>query len=56
MISLYTIIDNVSIEEVAESLLFMHEEILEGNFGIVELSWRPPAAHVGQDDSDDDED
>ncbi|EOY11156.1 Pre-rRNA-processing protein TSR2, putative [Theobroma cacao] len=64
--SLNTDVDDGSIEEVAEKLMIMHEECLEGNYQSVEklrTTNPPPVAHVRpsteedeDDDNDDDED
>ncbi|KAE8664134.1 putative Seed maturation protein [Hibiscus syriacus] len=65
LLSLNTLVEDGSIEEVAEKLMIMHEECLEGNYQSVEklrTTNPPPAAHVqpsndeDEDDDDDDED
>ncbi|XP_009801789.1 uncharacterized protein LOC107807895 [Nicotiana tabacum] len=59
MLSLNTEVNDGSLEEVAEKLMFMHEECLEGNFNSIKLLretnvGRKPATYVRQDASDDD--
>ncbi|KAF4349063.1 hypothetical protein CsatB_030952 [Cannabis sativa] len=59
--SLNTEVDDGSIEEVAEKLMIMHEECLDGNFKSIEAlkeanHWRVPVRHVKQDGEDDDSD
>ncbi|EEF49714.1 Pre-rRNA-processing protein TSR2, putative [Ricinus communis] len=64
MISLNTMIEDGSVEEVAEKLMIMHEECLEGNYHTIEqLRQARPTAGVhqhirqaanGDDDEDDD--
>ncbi|KAL4377277.1 hypothetical protein GQ457_02G039220 [Hibiscus cannabinus] len=67
LLSLNTLVDDGSIEEVAEKLMIMHEECLEGNYQSVEklrTTNPPPVAHVrpsnvedeDEDEDDDDED
>ncbi|KAI7751220.1 hypothetical protein M8C21_021289 [Ambrosia artemisiifolia] len=60
MLSLNTEIDDGSIEEVADNLLIMHEECLEGNFASIErlrqsipnVNHRMQVVNGGEDDSD----
>ncbi|XP_062109913.1 uncharacterized protein LOC133821785 [Humulus lupulus] len=59
--SLNTEVDDGSVEEVAEKLMIMHEECLDGNFksieGLREANHRRvPVRHVKQDGEDDDSD
>ncbi|KAE8684991.1 serine/threonine-protein kinase CTR1-like [Hibiscus syriacus] len=63
LVSLNTLVEDGSIEEVAEKLVIMHEECLEGNYQSVEklrTTNPPPVAHVkpltDEDDDDDDDD
>ncbi|KAK9941183.1 hypothetical protein M0R45_017802 [Rubus argutus] len=64
MLSLNTMIEDGSIEEVAEKIMIMHEECLDCNFKSIESlreanSRRGPTPHVRQvvnDDEDSDED
>ncbi|KAE8679301.1 putative Seed maturation protein [Hibiscus syriacus] len=62
LLSLNTLVEDGSIEEVAEKLMIMHEECLEGNYQSIEKlrTTNPlPVAHVKpftEDDEDDDED
>ncbi|XP_076925686.1 uncharacterized protein LOC143588615 [Bidens hawaiensis] len=64
MLSLNTEIDDGSIEEIADNLMIMHEECLEGNFASIgRLRQSKPASnqHIqvvngGEDDSDSDSD
>ncbi|XWS58296.1 hypothetical protein CRYUN_Cryun08bG0021700 [Craigia yunnanensis] len=66
LLSLNTLVEDGSIEEVAEKLMIMHEECLEGNYQSVEklrTTNPPPVAHVRpykdedeDEDDDDDED
>ncbi|XP_009590325.1 uncharacterized protein [Nicotiana tomentosiformis] len=60
MLSLNTEVNDGSLEEVAEKLMFMHEECLEGNFNSIKLLretnvGRIPATYVRQGASDDDD-
>ncbi|XP_016445118.1 uncharacterized protein LOC107770335 [Nicotiana tabacum] len=60
MLSLNTEVNDGSLEEVAEKMMFMHEECLEGNFNSIKLLretnvGRRPATYVRQDASDDDD-
>ncbi|XWS64651.1 hypothetical protein CRYUN_Cryun05aG0020900 [Craigia yunnanensis] len=61
LLSLNTLVEDGSIEEVAEKLMIMHEECLEGNFQSVEklrTTNPPPVAHVRpftEEDEDEDE-
>lgn len=60
MISLNTEVNDGSLEEVAEKLMYMHEECLEGNFNSIKVLretnvGRRPATYVRQDASDDDD-
>ncbi|XP_038716840.1 pre-rRNA-processing protein TSR2 homolog isoform X2 [Tripterygium wilfordii] len=66
MLSLNTMIEDGSVEEVAEKLMIMHEECLEGNYTSIEklrhaIPQRVNHQHIRQvandeDDEDDDED
>ncbi|MBA0654728.1 hypothetical protein Gotri_028237 [Gossypium trilobum] len=62
LLSLNTLVEDGSIEEVAEKLMIMHEECLEGNYQSVEklrTTNPPPVAHVrpsNDEDEDDDDD
>ncbi|XVE62869.1 hypothetical protein DITRI_Ditri06bG0154500 [Diplodiscus trichospermus] len=63
LLSLNTLVEDGSIEEVAEKLMIMHEECLEGNYQSVEklrTTNPPPVSHVrphnDEDDDDDDDD
>ncbi|KAH1084141.1 hypothetical protein J1N35_023902 [Gossypium stocksii] len=62
LLSLNTLVEDGSIEEVAEKLMIMHEECLEGNYQSVEklrTTNPPPVAHVlpsNNEDEDDDDD
>ncbi|XVF06256.1 hypothetical protein REPUB_Repub06bG0032100 [Reevesia pubescens] len=60
LLSLNTMVEDGSIEEVAEKLMIMHEECLEGNYQSVEklrTTNPPPVAHVRpHTDEDEDED
>ncbi|KAL5557498.1 hypothetical protein UlMin_039734 [Ulmus minor] len=64
LLSLNTEVDDGSIEEVAEKLIFMYEDCLDGNFQSIETlreanHQRVPVPHVEQvanEDEDDDED
>ncbi|KAL4341246.1 hypothetical protein GQ457_08G009850 [Hibiscus cannabinus] len=62
LLGLNTVVEDGSIEEVAEKLMIMHEECLEGNYQSIEklrTTNPPPVAHVKpftEDDEDDDED
>ncbi|CAN6582075.1 unnamed protein product [Malus baccata var. baccata] len=61
MISLNTMTEDGSIEEVAEKLMFMYEDCLTGNFNSVESlreanHRRVAVPHVRQDNEDDDDD
>ncbi|KAG4177317.1 hypothetical protein ERO13_A11G298500v2 [Gossypium hirsutum] len=62
LLSLNTLVEDGSIEEVAEKLMIMHEECLEGNYQSVEKLRTmnpPPVAHVrpsNDEDEDDDDD
>ncbi|GKV07354.1 hypothetical protein SLEP1_g19147 [Rubroshorea leprosula] len=64
LLSLNTMAEDGSIEEVAEKLMVMHEECLEGNYQSIEkmrATNPPPVTHVRQvnddyDDNDDDDD
>ncbi|TYK31303.1 pre-rRNA-processing protein TSR2 [Cucumis melo var. makuwa] len=61
MLSLNTQVDDGSIEEVAERLIFMHEECVDRNFSSIERLRQSPRpqvahAHVNQAASDDDDD
>ncbi|XVF57300.1 hypothetical protein PTKIN_Ptkin06aG0194200 [Pterospermum kingtungense] len=61
LLSLNTLVEDGSIEEVAEKLMIMHEECLEGNYHSVEKlrTARPPSANVrpcNDEDEDDDDD
>ncbi|XP_022940503.1 pre-rRNA-processing protein TSR2 homolog [Cucurbita moschata] len=60
MLSLNTQVDDGSIEEVAEKLIFMHEECVDGNFSSIERLRQSPLprgahSHVSQAMSDDEE-
>ncbi|KAG7024555.1 Pre-rRNA-processing protein TSR2-like protein [Cucurbita argyrosperma subsp. argyrosperma] len=60
LLSLNTQVDDGSIEEVAERLIVMHEECLDGNFSSIEKLRQSPLprvarSHVSQVMSDDDE-
>ncbi|CAK9318082.1 unnamed protein product [Citrullus colocynthis] len=60
MLSLNTQVDDGSIEEVAERLMVMHEECLDGNFSSIERLRQTPLpqvahSHVSQAVSDDEE-
>ncbi|OIT31688.1 PREDICTED: pre-rRNA-processing protein TSR2 homolog [Nicotiana attenuata] len=60
MLSLNTEVNDGSLEEVAEKMMFMHEECLEGNFNSIKLLretnvGRRPATYVRQDATDDDD-
>ncbi|PHT41001.1 hypothetical protein CQW23_19855 [Capsicum baccatum] len=60
MISLNTEVNDGSLEEVAEKLMYMHEECLDGNFNSIKMLretnvGRKPATYVRQDASDDDD-
>ncbi|MCD7465548.1 hypothetical protein HAX54_001493 [Datura stramonium] len=60
MLSLNTEVNDGSLEEVAEKLMYMHEECLEGNFSSIQVLretnvGRRPATYVRQDASDDDD-
>ncbi|XP_004230054.1 uncharacterized protein [Solanum lycopersicum] len=60
MISLNTEVNDGSLEEVAEKLMYMHEECLEGDFNSIKVLretnvGRRPATYVRQDASDDDD-
>ncbi|KAK1421271.1 hypothetical protein QVD17_23467 [Tagetes erecta] len=60
MLSLNTEIDDGSIEEIADNLMIMHEECLEGNFASIErlrqsiptANHRMQVVNGGEDDSD----
>lgn len=64
LLSLNTMVDDGSIEEIAEKLMIMHEECMDGNFTSIEAlresnHRRVPVSHVRQvndDDNDDDDD
>ncbi|KAL9685385.1 hypothetical protein QQ045_022835 [Rhodiola kirilowii] len=66
MIFMNTVIDDGSIEEIAENLMLMHEEFLEGNYSSVESLRRKPRVPAGshirqalndeEDDGKDDDD
>ncbi|GMI84990.1 hypothetical protein like AT5G27990 [Hibiscus trionum] len=62
LLSLNTVLEDGSIEEVAEKLMIMHEECLEGNYQSIEklrTTNPPPVAHVKpftEDDEDEDDD
>lgn len=60
MLSLSTEIDDGSIEEIAEKLMIMHEECLEGNYQSIQIlrEANPPAVvpHIQGMNSDDDDD
>ncbi|KAJ4832090.1 hypothetical protein Tsubulata_049429 [Turnera subulata] len=64
MLSLNTVIEDGSVEEIAEKLMFMHEECLEGNYtSVLKLREAAPRGvlphqHIRQaaDDDDDDDD
>ncbi|CAA3024325.1 Hypothetical predicted protein [Olea europaea subsp. europaea] len=59
LMSLKTIADDGSIEEVAEKLVFMHEECAEGNFNSIKSlkeTNAPSVYYVRQDRSDDEDD
>ncbi|KAG8479635.1 hypothetical protein CXB51_029444 [Gossypium anomalum] len=59
LLSLNTLVEDGSIEEVAEKLMIMHEECLEGNYQSVEklrTTNPPPVAHSNDEDEDDDDD
>ncbi|KAE8725221.1 putative Seed maturation protein [Hibiscus syriacus] len=58
LLSLNTLVEDGSIEEVAEKLMIMHEECLEGNYQSVEklrTTNPPPVAHVRPSNDEDDE-
>ncbi|XP_051136470.1 uncharacterized protein LOC127255125 isoform X1 [Andrographis paniculata] len=58
ILSLNTVIDDGSIEEVAEKLLVMHEECVQGNFDSIEKlkgSSAPSLIYVKQPGNDDEE-
>ncbi|XP_051138976.1 uncharacterized protein LOC127256812 [Andrographis paniculata] len=58
VLSLNTVIDDGSIEEVAEKLLVMHEECVQGNFDSIEKLKRsnaPSLTYVKQPGNDDEE-
>jgi pre-rRNA-processing protein TSR2 len=61
MLSLNTEIDDGSVEEIAEKLMIMHEECLEGNYQSIQIlrEANPPAVvvpHIQGMNSDDDDD
>ncbi|XP_022890647.1 pre-rRNA-processing protein TSR2 homolog [Olea europaea var. sylvestris] len=59
LVSLKTVADDGSIEEVAEKLVFMHEECAEGNFNSIKSlkeTNAPSVYYVRQDRSDDEDD
>nr|AFK34047.1 unknown [Lotus japonicus] len=64
MLSLNVEVEDGSVEEVAENLMVMHEECLEGNFRSIEIlkeanlkqAAHPRVAQIVNDDEDEDED
>ncbi|GLT26868.1 hypothetical protein SLA2020_019080 [Shorea laevis] len=58
LLSLNTMAEDGSIEEVAEKLMIMHEECLEGNYQSIErmrAANRPPVTHFNEEDEDEDD-